>query len=119
MKNFAKVAALAALLGAAAMPLQTQAWGGPWGGGGPWGNSGYGGGPWSGLTDMFGDMDANFSSRGWGRGSGYGYPHAGSYYGPYGGYGGYPGYGGAPYGMPYGAPYGMPAAPVAPAAPSK
>ena len=77
MKNFAKVAALAAVLGAAVLPLQSQAWGGPWGGGGPWGNSGYGGGPWSGLTDMFGDMDANVSSRGWGRGSGYGYPYAG------------------------------------------
>jgi len=107
--------ALAAVLGAAVLPLQSQAWGGPWGGGGPWGNSGYGGGPWSGLTDMFGDMDANVSSRGWGRGSGYGYPYAG-------GYGsGYPGYGyGVPYGYgaPYAAPYGMPAAPVAPAAPA-
>lgn len=113
MKKLAMAAAIAAVVGA--MPLQSQAWGGPWGGG-PWGNSGYGGGPWSGLGDMFGDVDANFSSRGWGRGSGYGYPHYGGYYGPY---GGYPGWGGYPgVGVPY---YGVPAvvAPVVPAAPEK
>jgi hypothetical protein len=119
MKNLAKVAAIAAVIGAAAMPLQSQAWGGgPWGGG-PW-SSGYGGGPWSGLGDMFGDVDANFSSRGWGRGSGYGYPSYGGYYAPY-GYGGYPGYGGFPgYGVPgYGMPYAPPVAPAAPPAEAK
>jgi hypothetical protein len=123
MKNLAKVAAIAAVIGAAALPLQSHAWGGPGGwGGGPW--SGYGGGPMSGLTDMFGDVDANFSSRGWGRGSGYGYPYAGGYgypsygygYGGYPGWGGYPGYGG--YGMPYAAPVMPYAAPV-PAAPAE
>ena len=105
MKKLAMAAAIAAVVGAAALPLQSQAWGGPWGGWGPWGNSGYGGGPWSGLGDMFGDVDANFSSRGWGRGSGYGYPYYGGYYGPY----GYPGYG-----VPYYAPPVV-AAPVDPA----
>ena len=39
------------------------------------------------MTDMFGDVDANFSSRGWGRGAGYGYPHYGYGYGP--GWGGF------------------------------
>ena len=76
---------------------------------------------------MFGDVDANFSSRGWGRGHGYGYPHYGYGYGPYGfagpyggapgywgGYGGYPGYG---YGAPMAAPYAV--APAAPAAEAK
>ena len=111
MKKLAMAAAIAAVV---ALPLQSQAWGGPWGGG-PWGNSGYGGGPWSGLGDMFGDVDANFSSRGWGRGSGYGYPYAGGYGYPGGGYG-YPGYGyGAPYG--YGVPYGVVPPVVVPAQP--
>ena len=111
MKKLAMAAAIAAVVGAAALPLQSQAWGGPWGGWGPWGNSGYGGGPWSGLGNMFGDVDANFSSRGWGRGSGYGYPYYGGYYGP--GPYGYPGYG-----VPYYAPPVV-AAPVAPAAPAE
>ena len=70
------------------------------------------------MTDMFGDIDANFSSRGWGRGHGYGYPYYGYGYGPYGwgggpwGYGGYPYYGG--WGAPVVAPYAV--APAAPAA---
>ena len=113
MKHIAKVAAVAAIVGASALPMQSaQAW---WGGPGGWG-----GGPWSGFTDMFGDIDANFSSRGWGRGSGYGYPYYGYGYGGYpgyggwggypGGWGGYPGYGGYP--GAYGAPYGVPAAPA-------
>ena len=112
MKKLAMAAAVAAVVGVAALPMQSQAW---WGGPG-----GYGGGPFSGLGDMFGDIDANFSSRGWGRGSGYGYPQYGGYYGPYGGYG-YPygggyGYPGA-YGYPgvYGAPYGVAPPVVAPA----
>ncbi len=112
MKHIAKVAAVAAIVGASVLPAQSaHAW---WGGPGGWG-----GGPWSGLTDMFGDVDANFSSRGWGRGHGYGYPYYGYGYPgwggypyggwggyPYGGWGGYPGWGGMPY-------YGVPAAPAA------
>ena len=107
MNTFAKTAAAAAILGALALPLQSaNAWMGGWPGGS------YGGMPWSGMTDMFGDVDGNFSSRGWGRGAGYGYPHTGYGYGPgWGGYG-YPGYGGHPgmvpgyggYPVGYGAP---------------
>ena len=113
MKTIAKTLAAVAIVGAASLATApAQAW---WGGPG-----GYGGGPWSGMTDMFGDIDANFSSRGWGRGHGYGYPYYGYGYPGYGGYG-YPGaWGGYPggYGYPgaYGAPYGV--APVAPAAPA-
>jgi hypothetical protein len=116
MKKLVMAAAVAAAV--VALPMQAQAWGGPWGGGpwggGPW-SSGYGGGPWSGLGDMFGDVDANFSSRGWGRGSGYTYPYYGGGYG-YPGYGGYPGWGGYP---GYAMPYAVPVAPAAPAAESK
>jgi hypothetical protein len=69
--------------------------------------------PWSGMTDMFGDVDANLSSRGWGRGSGYGYPYYSQGYGPgYGGYGVPGGYGGYPGMMPgyggYPGAYGAP-----------
>ncbi len=107
MKTIAKTIAAVAISGACV--TSAQAW---WGG---WPGGGYGGGPWSGFTDMFGDVDANFSSRGWGRGHGYGYPYYGYGYGPY-GYGGpygYPGY----YGAPMAAPYAT--APAAPAAESK
>jgi len=117
MKTLAKTIAAVAIVGASMG--SAHAWWGPGGGG-------YGGGPWSGMTDMFGDIDANFSSRGWGRGSGYGYPNYGYGYG-YGGYGypgawggypgafgGYPGYG---YGAPVVAPYAV--APAAPAAEAK
>ena len=108
MKTIAKTLAAVAIVGASA--TSAQAW---WG---PWGNSGYGGGPWSGLGDMFGDVDANFSSRGWGRGSGYGYPYAGGtgYGYPYAAPYGY----GVPYGVPYGAVPPAVVAPVAPAAPA-
>jgi len=108
MKSIMKTAVAAAIVGAAALPLQSANawWGGP-------GGSGYGGGPWSGMTDMFGDVDANFSSRGWGRGSGYGYPNYGYGYGGYGypgGWGGYPGgWGGYPGGWGgYPGAYGAP-----------
>ncbi len=89
MSYIKTAAAAAAIIGASTLPLQSaNAW---WGG---WPGGGYGCGPWSGFTDMFCDVDANFSSRGWGRGHGYGYPHYGYGYGPgWGGYG-YPGYGG-------------------------
>jgi len=91
MKTFAKIAATAAILGAVALPLQSA---NAWWGGMPGGGSG--GVPWSGMTDMFGDVDSNFSSRGWGRGAGSGYPHSGYGYGPGSGGYGYPGYGGYP-----------------------
>ena len=119
MNIFARTAAAAAFIGAVALPMSANAWWGPWGSGG---------GPWSGMTDMFGDVDANFSSRGWGRGHGYGYPYYGYGYGPgyggwgggpWGGYGGGPwGYGGGPWGGYGGYPYGGVPAVVAPAAPA-
>ena len=96
MNTLSKVLAVAAIAGAAALPLQSA---NAWGGGGPWGGN------------MFG-MD-------FGQSTGYGYPYYGGGYGwggPWGGYpgygyGGYPGYGGYGYG------YGYPAV-VAPAAPA-
>ena len=104
MKTLTKTIAAVAIVGASITSAQAY-WGGPWG---SWGN---GGAPWTGFTDMFGDVDANFSSRGWGRGHGYGYPNYGYGYGPY----GYAGPYGYPYvGGPAVAPYAVaPAAPVA------
>ena len=103
MKTLTKTIAAVAIVGASI--ASAQAYWGPWS---SWGN---GGAPWTGFTDMFGDVDANFSSRGWGRGHGYGYPHYGYGYGPYGVAGPY----GYPYvGGPVVAPYAVaPAAPVA------
>jgi len=80
---------------------QAHAWWGPLGGE-------HGGAPWSMFNDIFGDVDFNFSSRGWGQG--YGYPYYGEGYG-------YPGYHGGPWYHPgfgppggyFGAPYGPPA----------
>jgi hypothetical protein len=102
MKKLSSVLAIAAFAGAAALPATANAWGGPWGGGGPWDT-------WS---DAFGggNMNFNASSYGSGRGYsryspwGYGYPGGwgggpwGGYPGGWGGYpggwgGGYPGYG--------------------------
>ncbi len=105
MKTLTKTIAAVAIVGASVTSAHA------WWGGGPWSSWGNGGGPWSGFTDMFGDVDANFSSRGWGRGHGYGYPHYGYGYGPY----GYAGPYGYPYvGGPAVAPYAIaPAAPVA------
>jgi len=95
MNTISKIGLAAAIALPALFSMQSaNAW---WGGPG-----GSGGGPWSGMTDMFGDVDSNFSSRGWGRGSGYTAPYYGYGYGGYpGAYGGYPGMGGP--GM-YGAP---------------
>ena len=102
MKTITKTIAAVAIAGASITSAHAW-WGGPWS---SWGN---GGAPWHGFTDMFGDIDANFSSRGWGRGYGYGYPHYGYGYGPYGFAG--------PYGSPhYGGPVVAPVA-VAQAAP--
>ena len=112
MKTFTKTIAAVAIVGASIASAQAY-WGGPFN----WGN---GGAPWTGFTDMFGDVDANFSSRGWGRGHGYGYPYYGYGYGPYGyggPWGGYPGAYGGGYPGYYGAPYAAPDA-VAPAAPA-
>ena len=106
MKTITKTIAAVAI--AAASISSAQAWYGPWS------SFGNGGAPWTGFTDIFGDIDANFSSRGWGRGQGYGYPHYGYGYGPY----GYAGPYGQPfYGAPVAAPYGV--APVAPLAATK
>ena len=109
MKTVAKTVAAVAIVAASIGSAQAY-WGGPWS---SWSN---GAAPWNAMTEMFGDIDANFSSRGWGRGQGYGYPHYGYGYGPgWGGYG-YPGaWGGYPY---YGAPMVAPYA-VAPAAPAE
>ena len=107
MKTVAKTVAAVAIVAASIGSAQAY-WGGPWS---SWSN---GAAPWNAMTEMFGDIDANFSSRGWGRGHGYGYPHYGYGYGPY-------GYAG-PYGQPfYGAPVAAPyaAAPVAPVAAAK
>ena len=107
MKTLTKTIAAAAIVGASIASAQAY-WGGPWS---SWSN---GGAPWHGFTDMFGDIDANFSSRGWGRGYGYGYPYSGYGYGPYGFAGPY----GYPYvGGPAVAPYAV--APTAPVAESK
>ena len=100
MKTITKTIAAAVIAGASITSAHAF-----WG---PWSSSGA---PWNTWTDMFGDVDANFSSRGWGRGYGYGYPHYGYGYGPYGW--GAPGYGFPGY---YGAPVAAPVA-VAPAAP--
>jgi hypothetical protein len=91
MKTLAKTAAAVAIVAASLSSAQAF-----WGGG-PWNSWSNGAAPWNTWTDMFGDIDANFSSRGWGRGSGYGYPHYGYGYGP--GYGAYP-YFGAPVAAP-------------------
>ena len=85
MKTVAKTVAAVAIV-AASMGSAQAYWG-------PWSTFSNGAAPWSAWTDMFGDVDANFSSRGWGRGQGYGYPHYGYGYGPYYG-GGYPYFGG-------------------------
>ena len=105
MKTLTKALAAAAIVGASITSAQA------WWGGGPWSTWNNGGAPWTGFTDMFGDIDANFSSRGWGRGHGYGYPYYGYGYGPY----GFAGPHGYPYvGGPALAPYAVaPAAPVA------
>ena len=87
MKTVAKTVAAVAIVAASIGSAQAY-WGGPWS---SWSN---GAAPWSAWTDMFGDVDANFSSRGWGRGQGYGYPHYGYGYGPGPYYGGYPYFGG-------------------------
>ncbi len=105
MKTLTKTLAAAAIVGASITSAQA------WWGGGPWSTWNNGGAPWTGFTDMFGDIDANFSRRGWGRGHGYGYPYYGYGYGPY----GFAGPHGYPYvGGPALAPYAVaPAAPVA------
>ncbi len=88
MKTIAKTVAAVAIVAASVSSAQAF-----WGGG-PWSSWGNGAAPWNTMTEVFGDVDANFSSRGWGRGQGYGYPHYGYGYGPsyYGG--GYPYFGG-------------------------
>jgi len=88
MKTIAKTVAAVAIVAASVSSAQAFWGGGP---GTSWGN---GAAPWNTMTEMFGDVDANFSSRGWGRGQGYGYPTYGYGYGPsyYGG--GYPYVGG-------------------------
>ena len=87
MKTIAKTVAAVAIV-AASMSSAQAFWGG-----GPWSSWSNGGAPWNTMTEVFGDVDANFSSRGWGRGQGYGYPNYGYGYGPY--YGaGYPYLGG-------------------------
>jgi len=122
MRKLSTALGIAAIVGAAAVSVQSaHAWwgGGPWGGGPGWGNSGWGD-DW--LGDGWGDFNMSMSGGGHGYGRGYGRNYYG--YGPYGwggpwGYGGYPygGWGGYPYGgWGGGYPYGV--APVVPAAPA-
>ncbi len=108
MKTSAKIIAAVALVGASIGSAQAF-WGPGWGGGWPWGSHACS--PWYTWSDMFGDIDANFSRRGWGRGYGYGYPNYASGYGP--GYYGVPYAGGYPYAAPIAPAVVAPTAPVA------
>lgn len=110
MRKFTKILAAAAVAGMAAIPMSSQAWWGPWGGGNDGWNDDSGSGAGDFDFNMSGRTHSNMYNRGYGGYYPYygGYPYGGYGY-PYGGYGGYPyggGYGGYPYGGYGGYPYG-------------